>query len=356
MNHEQLISTAREIQHNERTRPLDFATIRNPLGESPHIADNTDARGAVNELELVSDIASWLAVDESMITLGNGSDELIAHLPHLVMENGDTCMIATPTYFGLTDSLVASGNTIVHVPTRAEEQFAFSATWLAAFMEEMDRVQPALVWLCNPNNPTGTVMNLAQIETIVARTNALVIVDEAYQEIVDPTNKTSAVHLMNTHSNLLVTKTFSKAFGLPDIRIGIAIGNPELIRIIAAHTNPRNPSSLSTAAAALMDTDHLLAVHEYMTRESALVREFTAGLTHVELGARSQTGVCIFRHDAADLHALLEREGIQTKSYNQMPGLTGMRYVRLGLQGIHENRQLLAALTRVDDYGLRGDS
>ena len=348
MNYEYLSSVRIEVE--QQPLPLDFATIRNPIGPSRRLAANIEARNQVTERELCADIASWLGIDPSRIALGNGSDELIQTLPDVVMKPGDRCVIPIPTYFGLTDSLTAHGNGIIAVPADAKERFVFTDRYVQQIINTINAVHPALVWLCSPNNPTGTPFTPAQIDAITSHTPGLVIVDEAYQEILDPRNEQSAVRLLSRHDNLLVTKTFSKAFALPAIRVGIAIGNSDLIQILEKRPGkqPISDTSLVTAAAALLDSDHLKETQHVIRGECIYLAQNIADLAHIELGAPTQTGVAILRHPERNLHQLLLAQGIQTGDWNAMPGLRGMGFVRVGLQTHETNTILVAALRRCD--------
>jgi ribosomal protein S18 acetylase RimI-like enzyme len=217
-------------------------------------------------------------------------------------------------------------------------------------LETINRIHPGLVWLCSPNNPTGVVMPDWQIDQIAAAANpGTVVVDEAYQEIVDPDNMASALRLFGRHNNLVVTRSFSKAYGLPEIRVGAAVASVETIRALqncgidepAAH-------SLAVARAAVSDQEHLRRTHRLIDEELVWVLDRIAGMNQIKVGARSRSGVLILRHEADKLHERLLEQGIKTMDYNEQVGLEGRQFVRLGLLDHEQNLLLLQALDACD--------
>ncbi|MBI5449708.1 histidinol-phosphate aminotransferase family protein [Candidatus Gottesmanbacteria bacterium] len=331
-------------------QPLDFATIRNPLGHSPTLSQNLEYCQGMSERELCGEIASWLSVDADMVALGNGSDELIRALPQIFLAPGQLCVLPIPTYFALAQSIARHGAEILTVPTLPENGFAYDGTFLQGLLDTIEEKQPGMVWICRPNNPTGLTMDIEALDHIAELTPGLVVVDEAYQEIVDPGNQASAVRLLSCRSNVLVTKTFSKTFGLPEIHVGMAIGHPGVIQKMA-EVNQRQmipERSRASAAAALIDTEHLYRVSQFIRDESTEFWNDIQNIPSIQAASRSHIGIFLLRHREDSLHLRLKRIGIASHDYINEPGLEHMEFSRIGLQSKENNRILLAALRAME--------
>ena len=350
MNHE--LSEIRIIAKKETYPQLDFATIKNPWGHSPLLEKNQKRINSVSEDILSQHVGEWLSINPRSITLGaNGSTEIIDLIPQLFIPSDNPCIMITPTYFGLHESLKKTGHLIIEIQTDPETGFTYNDTVIKNLFRESKNRCPSLIWFCSPNNPTGVVMDLDVIDHIAKMNpDTLIVVDEAYQEIVDPTNKNSMIHRINTLKNVLITKTFSKTWGLPEIKIGIAIGNEALVnKIQRNNVRPAiNKKSLILAEAALLDIDHLNKTHTRIKDELSYMKTHVSAMNHISFGSDSQTGVCILRHDKAHLGEALKKRNIQSLDCNQIKGLEGLGYIRIGLQTHEKNKQFISHLWQLD--------
>lgn len=336
------------VRHN-------FAALENDFAVSTAV---TKALQTVHQLKLNhypdrsagalrTKIALWLSLTPDMVALGNGSDELISLIAGVFVEPGSSVVVQTPTFFRIIEAVHKMKGSVVPVAAQRNRGFALDEQLVDGIITACKKSRAVLIWLCTPNNPTGAVMNLASIDRIAGSTKALIVVDEAYQELADPQNKKSAVKLITKHDNLIVTKTFSKAFGLAAIRVGIMLGNPKLISTVDAWRLNFPLSSVSTriAEAALTDTDHLVRIHTDVSRERAFLFSHIAKLPMLELGAVSKTNVFLLRHKTKNLHALLLKKGIMTADFDRMNGLEHMQFVRITVKRRRENRVLMKALS-----------
>lgn len=328
---------------------MDFATIRNPFGPSPETLA-VSREWAATSWELTSDLSGLWNVPQESLLLGQGSDPIIQQIPRILLPSGTRAVVPVPTYFGLLDSI--PGNRLVPVRLSAASGFELTMDAHVTLLETITRIRPGLVWLCSPNNPTGVVIPNPQIEEIAdAAFPGLVIVDEAYQEIADPGNSSSALRILDRHANVIVTRTFSKAYGLPDIRVGVAIAHPDIVRSISAHVPDPHPHSLAVARVAVSDQQHIWQTHAAMEEEISFMAERIHGMQNIELGSESRSGVLILRHVSGHLEKLLMARNIRTTDYDGHLGLEGMRFVRLGLLDRARNLRLLAALRSCDTDG-----
>ncbi|MBI3385896.1 aminotransferase class I/II-fold pyridoxal phosphate-dependent enzyme [Candidatus Gottesmanbacteria bacterium] len=346
--------------HNVSVRH-NFAALENDFGVSPAV---TKALKTIHKLPLNhypdrnaealrTKIAHWLELTPDMIVLGNGSDELISLIAEVFVEPGSSVVVQTATFFRIIEAVQKMKGVITAVAAQKDRRFALDMQFADEIIRVARKSHATVVWLCTPNNPTGVVMDLSLIDRIAGSTKALVVVDEAYQELWDPQNKKSAVTLLAKHENLIVTKTFSKAFGLAAIRVGMMLGNPDLISAIDAWrlNFPLSSVSLRIAEAALDDTNHLVRIHRNVLREREFLFSHIAKLPMLELGAVSKTNVFLLRHKTKNLHELLLKQGVMTADFNHMNGVERMRFVRITVKRRKENRALIQALVACAEEG-----
>jgi histidinol-phosphate aminotransferase len=306
-----------------------------------------------NATAMKNTIAAWLNVSPSMIAIGNGSDEFISHVAGVFIEPGKSVVVQTPTFFRIIEAVHKMKGKVIEIAADRKKGFALDSDVCRRIVAAANEYHASVIWLCTPNNPTGEIMDRKHIAWILAHTKALVVVDEAYQELFDPANRQSAVHLFGSHKNLIVTKTFSKAFGLAGIRTGMLIAQPNIIETIDAWrlNFPVSSVSLVFAAEALKDANHLMTVSREITKEREWLFGAIRKLPCLEIGAESKTNVFILRHKTKNLHSLLQNQGIMTADFHQMNGLRGMRFVRITVKRHKENLALIRALRIVCGNG-----
>lgn len=186
---------------------------------------------------LKSAIGQWLSIDPENLFLGCGSDEAIDLLFRSFCEPGkDKALICSPTYGMYTVSAEINGVELVDIPLNARFQ-----PDLPAIEAAIDEYSPQLIFLCSPNNPTGNAMGKEEVEEILAATSGLVIIDEAYGDFAP---RKSFLKDSEVWPNLVVLKTFSKAWGMAGLRLGMAITSPEIVSVLNKVKPPYNLSSL----------------------------------------------------------------------------------------------------------------
>jgi histidinol-phosphate aminotransferase len=200
-------------------------------------------------------IAKHFGLDETQVTLGNGGDELIEMAMRAFAGAGDSVAYPTPTY-PLLEPLCLL-HEAVPSPHASNEMF----TWSTELMED-----PApLKFLVNPNSPTGTWHGAASVERAVHRSKGVVVLDEAYVDFAFE----SQVGLLARHDNLVILRTMSKSYALAGMRIGFALGSPELIADLDAVKDSYNLDRLAivAATAAIEDEDHHRKIVDYVVAE-----------------------------------------------------------------------------------------
>lgn len=207
----------------------------NPFGELNRYPDPY-------QLELKSKLAKLKMVNSSQLFIGNGSDEVIDLLIRSTCQPGkDKIVIFTPTY-GMYEVSAALNNVEV-VKMNLNKSFEINPeSYLAILADE----QVKLVIFCSPNNPTGNCLQRTMMESFIEQFNGLVLIDEAYIEF---SNEKSLINELDKYNNLVISQTFSKAYGLAAARIGVAYSNSFLISILTKVKPPYNVSLLNQQAA-----------------------------------------------------------------------------------------------------------
>jgi len=201
------------------------------------------ARDGVNrypdplQKELKQAIGNRMKLDPKRIFLGNGSDEVIDLLFRVFCQPGlDRGLKCSPTYGMYQVSADINDVDLVDAPLLSNWQ-----PDLPKILQLIQAYQPKLIFLCSPNNPTGNAMNREAVETILKAATGLVIVDEAYGDFAQ---EKSFLQSTETWPNLVVLRTFSKAWGMAGLRLGMAVANPEVVEVLNKIKPPYNLSSL----------------------------------------------------------------------------------------------------------------
>ncbi len=318
--------------------PRALAAITDAL---PEIMRYPDPHGGA----LKRALAEKFGTESAHIALGNGSHELLILLAQCFAD--PTTSVVFPEFgfavFPIAAAVVgATALCVKALPgDHATAPYGHDLDALAAAI----RADTRIVYLANPNNPTGTWFNDSALERFLDRVPAstVVVVDEAYQEFVDAPSVSSAVRLFARHPNLVVTRTFSKAYALAGLRIGYLLADPGVIAVLERLRESFNVNALAQAAAlaALGDCAHLQQVVEWTRGEREwLDRELKARGYRV---LPSQTNFLLvdLGDDAASFERHLFDRGVIVRP---MAGYGLGHTVRISLGTRSENERLLAAL------------
>ena len=330
----------------------ELGSNENPVGPSPRAL--AAAQAALVEAHRYPDpkggalkaaLSRSLNVGRDCIALGNGSHELLMLLAQCFADAAHEVVCSQYGFAVFLLAAAASGARAVVVPALP---FDHPTAPLGHDLEAIAAVtgnDTRLVYLANPNNPTGSWFDDAALAAFLDRvpSHALVVVDEAYHEYTDAPGLGSALRFARRHPNLVVTRTFSKAYGLAGLRVGYAVAHPSVIAVLERLRESFNVNcaALAAAEAALDDHDHLARVREFNRSERAwLVTELT------RRGCRtlpSQTNFLLLdqARDAAALERHLFERGVIVRPMNGY-GLAHALRVSIGRRT--ENLRLLEAL------------
>lgn len=190
--------------------------------------------------ELKAAIAGYTGVAPSGITVGNGSDELISLLLQTFINPGETVAMHNPSFSVYKTDATVSGARVWEY--NLDKDFGMR---LEEFIVCLERENPKLIFLCNPNNPTGSRLEQDELELILKKTSGIVVVDEAYYEF----SGVTAAGLLPEYENLVILRTLSKAFGLAALRIGYMLAAPETIGYIDRVRALYNVNAIAQAVA-----------------------------------------------------------------------------------------------------------
>ena len=286
-------------------------------------------------------LAPLKGLASAQIFLGNGSDEAIDLLVRLTCTPGQDHIVICPPTYGMYE--VAANLNDVRVerlPLTAEFQLPDNAA-------EFLRASAAkLVFLCSPNNPTGNLLAQEAVEAILHNFRGLVVVDEAYVDFAAVPSWTTR---LAEFPRLVVLQTFSKAWGLAGLRLGVAYAAPALIGLLNKIKPPYNISAATQqhALQALAAAPLLSAMREELLQGRAWLHEQLLQIAMVEQVFPSDANFLLvrFRQDATRIYDALSSRGIVVRNRTTQPGCAGC--LRLTVGTPDENRQLVLALAEI---------
>ncbi len=335
----------------DASKIVKLASNENPLGmpESARLALNA----AVANLgrypdpagfDLKKVISQRFGVDQGWLTLGNGSNDILELVASALIEPGSAVVYSQFAFVVYRLATQARGAKHIVVPAKEHGHD------LPAMIEAITP-ETKIVYVANPNNPTGTYLSVDAIESFLAGvaarhgTRVTVVLDEAYNEFLEPALRVDGVALVKRYPNLIVSRSFSKAYGLAGLRVGFAMAQPVLTDLLNRVRQPFNVNSLAQAAAiaALNDKD-FLAKSFAVNRDGK--KQLQQGFEKLALQFVPSYAnfVLVKVGDAARINLELLKRGVIVRPVAG-DGLPEWLRVSIGLP--HENQMFLDALTAV---------
>jgi histidinol-phosphate aminotransferase len=329
------------------TGAVKLASNENPLGPSPlAIAAVRDALPCTHDypdgscFHLKRDLAAHLRVSATEILVGNGTNEIIEMLVRTCIRPGEHMLYQGGSFVIYKLCALASGSAVVEVPMGEDRTYDLEALGSAA------TEKTKLVFLANPNNPTGTAFGRAALSRFVARLPepTLVVLDEAYREYARAPDYPDGMDFRGPR--FLFMRTFSKCYGLAGLRVGYAVGDAELMDYLNRGRQPFNVNTLAQVAAraALADTDHVRRTVALNAQELPRVRLALHGLGVGTTESHANFVFADFATNAADIFARMLREGVIIRP---MAGYGFPTCARISVGTVEQNDRMLAALARV---------
>ncbi|MEK5485987.1 MULTISPECIES: histidinol-phosphate transaminase [Lysinibacillus] len=327
---------------------IKLASNENPFGCSPKVTAYLQ-NNAVNHAlypdgyaqNLRTAVANHLGVKETQLLFGNGSDDIIAIITRALLYPGVNTIMADPSFSQYWHNAEIEGAEVRKIPC---VEGAHDLDSMAAAIDD----QTSIVWVCSPNNPTGVVIPDTALRAFLAKvpSDVLVVLDEAYIEYVTHPGHKDTLPIIDEYPNVLLLRTFSKAYGLASFRVGYAIGQAGVIAKLDPVRAPFNNTILSQAVAAiaLSDQAYIEACREANENGKKQYVEFCE--KHNLKYFLSDTNFIFFdtQADSDVVFQELMKRGFIVRSGNAL-GLQGFIRVTIGTEA--QNAALLSQLDEV---------
>ena len=338
-------------------KPDSPAAIKLDQNESPFDLPDELKRSVLKRIEaqpwhrypepgaaLLARLARYAGVTPENLLVGNGSNDLLQTVALAALEPGARTLTVVPTF--------ALYRTLLGVAGAAPKEVAYAPDWSfpeARVLQALAAHQPRLCVFASPNNPTGTQLLLPTLQRILRAAPGLVLVDEAYADFAPET----AVRLLSAHPNLLITRTFSKAWGLAGVRFGYLMAAPGLIAQLRKVQLPYNVSAFTLAVveAALQQPEYLARTVAMVERERGRLRATLMTLPGVAVAPSAANFLLVETpRPAKELCAQLRSRGVSVRDVSGLHARLS-HAIRVTVGRPEENSAFLAALQEVLTMG-----
>lgn len=285
----------------------------NPLGTSPKAAEAIKKAAAESYIypdntssALRKKVADVYGIADDMVIFGNGADNILLMLAEAFIEEGEEMIVGSPSFFvyGTTTQIV--GGKVIQIPLK---DYTYDLDAIKACITDKTKI----IMICNPNNPTGTIVTEAQVEEFMKDIpdHCIVVFDEAYAEFVQAKDYPNTIKYVKEDRPVIIVRTLSKVFGMAGLRIGYAVGPHYLIDVMRRVVEYYTVNRLAQAAASAAMDDHEFMEKTLMTASEGkeyLGKEFAA------LGIKclpSHTNFLFvdFQRDAKEIYEKLLKKG-----------------------------------------------
>jgi len=328
---------------------IKLASNENPLGCSPKVKEAIKSN--LNEINrypdgsgyyLKKELSNFLKIPEDEIILGSGSSEVISLTLEAFVKIGEEVIYPFPSFIIYRILVLKVGGVPIEVPL--EDDFSYNLDRI------LEKITPKtkIIILCNPNNPTGTIVYRDQLEEFLKKIpdNIIIISDEAYFEYVEDKNFGTCFPYYK-NKNIIITRSFSKIYGLASLRIGYGVGRSEILNYMERIRPPFNTTGLAQVAAiaALRDTEFVKkSIENNIEGKKYLYKEFKKlGIEYIPTEANFI--LCRFKNDTTPIIKELEKRGIIIRGMKSF-GLDN-RYVRITIGTPEENKILIKNLSEI---------
>lgn len=323
---------------------IKLASNENPFGCSPKVKQAI-AEG-LSEINLYPDgnatllresLARHYGLDPEQFVFGAGSNEIISFIAQLFLNPGDESIYPMPSFVWYNTAVRAVGAVPVKIPLR---DYTTDLDAIKSSITEKTKI----IWICNPNNPTGTIITDKQQEEFLDSVprNVVVVLDEAYYEYAKGEGFPESVPLLNKYPNIIVLRTFSKAYGLAALRVGYGITSPEIVSYLNRIRPPFNVNTLAqkAAVAALEDQSFVsYAVSETKKGRLTLYEAFEKlGLKYI----KSYTNFIWVEtsYQSGEIFQKLLKKGVIIRPFMD-------NWIRITVGTEEENRALIKSLEEI---------
>ena len=289
--------------------------------------------------KFLAKLARYIGTPQDYLVVGNGSDELIDRIVRLFVENGEATISFTPTFSIPRLCVKRQGGEYIAVPLLSNLQLDVKG--LISKFSEKTRI----LYICSPNNPTSTQFRKEDVETLSKAFPGIVIVDEAYGEFADY----SFVPRIKEFKNMIILRTFSKAFGLAALRLGYGVANPELAKIISEKAPLPYPVSGFTLrmGSKMLENINLMkeSVKELVTERAKLIKALNQIKGVQAFDSQADFLLVNTQKPADKVNEKLLKQGIMLKKWGKILQYENCFRVTVGLPEM--NKKLIEALKQI---------
>lgn len=334
---------------------IDFSASINPLGYPEAVRKVVSDR--FNDIlnypdsgsaDLRKNIAEKVQCNESNVIIGNGSNELFYLIPRaLKPEKG---IILQPTFSEFKDAFRNAGIGVVEI-TVDNEDFPL----INANLSKLNGVESGMVFLCNPNNPTGQLTQKEDIiELVNQNPNRMIVIDEAFMDFVEDDERYSVINTAPSVNNLIVVRSLTKFYGFPGLRLGYLVANESIVNRLMKYKEPWTVNTFAQIAGktALNDREFAVRTRQYVSREKVFLYEGLSMINGLQPFKPSVNFVLVKIDDAditsSEVRNLLIENNILIRDCSNFVGLDD-KYFRVAVRTREENQELLNVLKLVMD-------
>ncbi len=323
---------------------LKLASNENPLGMSPKAKKAVEAATSgieryPDQFDLIKAVAGRCCLGQNQVVLGNGSNDVLDLIARVFLAPGRSAVFAQHAFAVYPLATLSTGAELIATPAK---NYGHDLNAMRAAIRPDTRI----VWIANPNNPTGNFLPYPEVRAFLEAVpqDVVVVLDEAYNEYLPPAERVDTAAWIADFPNLVVTRTFSKIFGLAGLRVGYALASAEIADLMNRVRQPFNVNNLAIAAAVAALDDHLFVAESYELNRRGMEQLVTGlkrlGLEHIP----SQGNFVTFKAgDGAAVNQKLLKQGVIVRPIGGY-GLPEWLRVTIGTEP--ENGRFLEALEK----------
>ncbi len=321
-----------------------LASNENPLGMSPKARVAVEAALAgveryPDQFDLIAKVAERTGVAQNQVVLGNGSNDVLDLIARVFLAPGRSAVFAQHAFAVYPLATLSTGAELIATPAK---NYGHDLNAMRAAIRPDTRI----VWIANPNNPTGKFLPYAEVRAFMESVpkDVVVVLDEAYNEYIPPAERVDTATWLKEFPNLVICRTFSKIYGLAGLRVGYALASAEVADLMNRVRQPFNVNNLALAGAlaALDDAEFLQASYEL---NRAGMAQIVAALERLKLEYIPSYGnfVTFRAGDGAAVNQKLLKQGVIVRPIGGY-GLPEWLRVTIGTEG--ENARFIEALEK----------
>lgn len=327
---------------------IKLASNESPLPPSPQVIKAiTRAAQSLNRYPdgscfyLRRRLARKLGVKENQLVFGNGSDEIIVLAVKALVNPGEEIIVARPTFLIYEIASTISGAKVISVPLK---NFRYDLKAMKSKITPKTKI----IFIANPDNPTGSYVDKKEVTEFLKwiPQNTIVYFDEAYFELVDKKDFPSSLQLLRRKKNLIITRTFSKAYSLAGLRIGYGIASPEIIDCLNRVREPFNINSLAQAAAlaSLSDGTHLARLKKVIRQGKAYLIKNLKQMKLEFVPPAANFILINLKQNSLPITNRLLKAGVIVRD---MQGWGLKNFIRVTVGTMEENKKFISSLRRI---------